>query len=57
MAAMMRTASYRIHQSLVEKPLAIEDYWRLWSDGKKEKIDIVMTSEMFEMIKKAHGIN
>lgn len=60
LAQMMRIASYRIHQSLVQKPLRIDDYWPLYFDNLNhetgEKIS-QLTQEDFDRIKKVHGIN
>lgn len=55
-AGMLRIASYRIHQSLVTKPLSISEYWPLRGDKKPESERIVMTPEMFEGIKKIHNL-
>lgn len=56
-AESLRWASYRIHQSLVEKPLKIEDFWPLWGDKKKAPDEIpVMTKEMYDEIKKIHNL-
>lgn len=55
-AQMFRISSYRIHQSLVQKPLRLSEYWPLWAD-KKEEEEFVMTKEMYEEIKKAHKLN
>lgn len=55
-AAMMRIASYRIHQSLVEKPLTIQKYWPLPSDKSQSRDTYFMTKEMLEKIKKAHKL-
>lgn len=56
-AEMLRLGSFRIHQSLVEKPLRMEDFWPLWWDKKKTSERIVLTDEMKEAILKAHGLN
>lgn len=55
-AQIHRLAAYRVHQSLVEKPLSIDKFWPLWSDKKREETKIVMDKEMFERIKKAHRL-
>lgn len=55
-AADIRWASYRIHQSLVEKPLKIEEFWPLWGDKKKDDDKLVMTKEMYDQIKKIHNL-
>lgn len=51
-----RLASYRIHQSLVTKPLRIEEYWPLKGDKKPTEEKITMTREMYAEIKKAHNL-
>ena len=59
MAAIMRIASYRIHQTWAGKEaMNIHDYWPLFADKQQEKIeeDIVMDAEMYFLIKQAHGI-
>ena len=48
-AANLRLASYRIHQSLVEKPLKIEDFWPLWGDKKTED-KLIMTPELYRQM-------
>lgn len=58
-ASMLRIASYRIHQSLVQKPLKINDYWPLPSDKKVNKEVRYMRPEMLTAIrniKKVHKI-
>jgi len=56
-AQMMRLASYRIHQSLVEKPVSIEDYWPLASDGEKEiQEPISIDADMLAKIKRIHKL-
>jgi len=56
-AAMLRIASFRIHQSLVQKPLTIEKYWPLPSDKEGRSRDtLIMTKEMLAKIKKAHNL-
>lgn len=56
-AAMMRIASYRIHQSLVQKPMPLHEYWPLPSDKKQGPVtQKYMTKEMLEKIKKVHKI-
>lgn len=53
--ANLRFASYRIHQSLVTKPLSLEKYWPLKGDKPKTE-KIVMTRDMYDEIKKAHNL-
>lgn len=55
-AAMLRIASYRIHQSLVQKPLKIQEYWPLPSDKKVSRDVRIMTPEQLEKIKKRWGL-
>jgi hypothetical protein len=57
LAQMIRIGSYRIHQSLVKKPLKIEDFWPLWGDKKHASEKFVMSREMYAEIKKAHNLN
>jgi hypothetical protein len=52
----LRWASYRIHQSLVEKPVRIEEFWPLWNDKKPEDEKLIMTKEMYDQIKKIHNL-
>ena len=52
---MLRIASYRIHQSLVEKPLSLDDYWKI--DEVKEMDEMIMTPDLFNEIKKKHGLS
>ena len=49
-----RFASYRIHQSLVQKPLNIDAFWSIGE--KKEEIKEVMTKERWQKIKAIHGV-
>lgn len=52
-----RFAAYRIHQSMVEKPLSIEKFWPLPTDAETEDSDVVvMTPEMLKQIKESHGL-
>jgi hypothetical protein len=56
-AALMRIASYRIHQSLVQKPLSIKEYWPLPSDkNQRGRYKIIMNKEMCAEIKKDHKL-
>lgn len=57
---MMRIASYRIHQSLVQKPLRLTEYWPLYLDKSHQEAEQKfeqLTQEEYENIKKLHGIN
>lgn len=47
-------ASYRIHQSLVQKPLSLEDFWPIDGDKERSNDRLIMTREMYAEIKKAH---
>ena len=49
-----RFAAYRIHQSLVEKPLSIERFWPMEPTEPQDEIE--MTPEILEQIKKIHNI-
>lgn len=50
-ASMLRIASYRIHQSLVQKPMKLAEYWPLPSDKKVSYVQKYMTPEMLEKIR------
>ncbi len=52
---MMRIASYRIHQSLVEKPLSITQYWPLRGEHDVKET-LVVDKEMLEKIKRIHKL-
>jgi len=54
---LQRFAAYRIHQSLVQKPLSIDKFWPLRSDKKITQDKIVMDNDMMAMIIKAHGLD
>lgn len=50
-----RFAAYRIHQSLVQKPLSIDAFWPLKkSDGKNDKK--VISREQWDKLKLVHKI-
>jgi len=60
-AQLHRFSAYRIHQSLVQKPLSLSNFWPLkgdekeavtytWGESKEEAI------EMWAAIKNAHGL-
>jgi hypothetical protein len=49
-AAIQRFAAYRIHQSLVEKPLTIERFWPL-DNREPEKTTIVMEEGFWERLR------
>ncbi len=55
-AVMLRIASYRIHQSLVQKPLSITDYWPLPSDKETKKDTLFVSRDILKQIKQAHGL-
>lgn len=55
-ASMLRMGFYRIHQSLVEKPLTIKEFWPLASDKESVKEKIVVSREMIDKIKKIHNL-
>lgn len=50
-----RFAAYRIHQSLVEKPVQIDKFWPM-ADKVEEIEDIEMTPEMLDDIKKTFNV-
>lgn len=43
LAQMHRLGSFRVHQSLVEKPLKIEQYWPMWSDKRNTSTTVKKT--------------
>lgn len=49
-------ASFRIHQSLVQKPESFNNYWPFQKDAGKPKDTYFMTKEMLAKIKKAHNL-
>jgi len=54
---MHRLAAYRIHQSLVEKPLKIQEFWPLFGDKAQAKKDtLIVTDELWNKIKQTHNI-
>lgn len=55
-ALMQRMASFRIHQSIVQKSLKISEYWPLPSDKKVTRDTLFMSKEMLKKIKAAHKI-
>jgi len=59
LAGMIRIGSYRLHQSLVTKPLKIHEFWALPSDkiSAKEQVKKFVDEEMLKIINKAHGTN
>lgn len=54
---MLRTASYRIHQSLVEKPLSPDDFWPIEGIEKQETIPAIANADLINLIKKTHNYN
>jgi len=50
----MRLGFYRIHQSLVEKPISIHEFWPIGE--APEPVKLVLTDEMRDHIKKVHGL-
>lgn len=52
----LRIASYRIHQSLVEKPLTLEKYWPIDDIEDDNPDELIMTPEILEQIKKMHNL-
>lgn len=57
-SGMQRMAAYRIHQSLVQKPLTITEFWPLPSDKGEKSITgfLPPSKEMLAAIKKAHKL-
>ena len=61
LAQMMRIASYRIHQSLVQKPLSMNEFWPI-GDDKTESKKIVWgdtkeeAEEFYKKVKQAHNL-
>lgn len=51
----LRFASYRIHQSLVDKPVPIEKFWPIEDDAPEQE-RMEMTPEILERIIKAHNV-
>ena len=54
-AKMLRIASYRIHQSLVEKPLSLTEYWPIQGETEQRET-IVIDQETIDYIKKIHNV-
>lgn len=48
LAQMFRMASFRIHQSLVQKPLSLTDFWPLWADQKQQLQDKFIWGDTIE---------
>lgn len=55
-AGMLRVGFYRVHQSLVQKPLSVREFWPLPSDKKHARESLIITPEMMKQIKKAHNL-
>lgn len=50
-----RFAAYRIHQSMVQKP--IKDIDKFWQIGQKKQVELPkFTAEDFQKIKETHGL-
>lgn len=49
-------ASFRIHQSLVQKPETFNNYWPFQKDAAKPKDTYFMTKEMRDKIREAEQI-
>ena len=56
-AAIIRFAAYRIHQSLVEKPLTIERFWPLEGDKPRENTTLVFEEGLLDKIFNRHKID
>lgn len=46
-----RFAAWRIHQSLVSKPLSINKFWPIDGEQKQEKTKLVVDMELWKQIK------
>ncbi len=57
LAQMMRISSFRLHQSLVQKPLKIHEFWALPSDkiASKNNVKKYVDQQMIDAINLAHG--
>jgi hypothetical protein len=52
-----RLLSFRLHQSLVEKPLKLEEYMPMFGDNLSTKKDTpVITQELYNQIKKRYNL-
>ena len=57
-AELLGFSSFRIHQSLVEKPLSFYKYWPFGKNAEeasKPKERVMMDDEMLQKIMKIHG--
>lgn len=52
--SVQRFAAYRIHQSLVQKPLTIEQFWPMSDHTEPEKKEI--DQETWDRIKRLHKV-
>ena len=52
---MHRLMAYRVHQSLVEKPIPIEDFAPVWNDSKANP-EFEITQEFFDELAKTHNL-
>lgn len=52
-----RFAAFRIHQSLVQKPVPLQQFWPLRSDIDSGPNRIEMTQEMKDLIIKSNGLD
>ena len=55
-AKMLRIGFYRIHESLVQKPVSIEAFWRIDGNAETKETIAPLTKEEYEEIKKIHGL-
>lgn len=56
-ASLLRFGFFRTHQSLVQKPLSIREFWPLPSDKKTGRDIIKLPShELMEQIKRDHNL-
>lgn len=57
-AELHRMAAWRIHQSLVQKPLGIKSFWPLWNDNAGDNTKLApLTKEEWQEIMKTHNLN
>lgn len=52
---LLRFGFYRIHQSLVEKPLSLNDFWHI-DEIEDEKNTLIIDKEVIEKMKKKYNL-
>lgn len=55
-ARLQRIAAFRIHQSLVTKPLSLNEFWPLPSDKKVSRETLVMSKAMLKKVKQFYKL-